>query len=337
MTSNVAGSSSKSSSKTEISSPATMPNKRNPNFDPAPTSRPPNSVSIVKRQFSRLTFSIFLIVNLLAAVYAPIQDCDEVFNYWEPTHYLNHRFGLQTWEYAPEFSIRSWLYIVIHAIIGTFGSLIALASSNRAVEFYFIRMILALACTVSETRLVTAISKTLNPRIGIMFMLTMIFSTGMFHASVAYLPSSFSMYTAMLGMAAFMDWHGGLKTAEGIMWFGIGGVVGWPFSIALIGPFLIEDLYFASMTAELSEVIFRYLDGVVRTFIALVSTCEIADFKLSTLIESRHYKSALTHFSITNSWSCHGASLRTMFLVDLNVGQPYLEPSLGIFICVIYF
>ena len=37
-----------------------------------------------------------------------VPDCDEVFNYWEPLHFLHHGFGLQTWEYAPEFSLRSY-------------------------------------------------------------------------------------------------------------------------------------------------------------------------------------------------------------------------------------
>lgn len=217
--------------------------------------------------YTRLVFAIFFASNLLAALYAPIQDCDEVFNYWEPTHYLNHRYGLQTWEYSPEFSIRSWLYIVIHSIVGKLGSLL---SSNKAFEFYFVRTILAIACAVSETRLFSAISSTLNPRIGITFGLAIIFSPGMFHASVAYLPSSFSMYTAMLGAAAFMEWRGGLKTAEGIMWFGIGGIVGWPFSTALIIPFVAEDLFLASLTRDWSEVIFKYLDGTVRSVIVLV-------------------------------------------------------------------
>lgn len=67
---------------------------------------------------STTAFAIFAVVNLLAATYAPIQDCDEVFNYWEPTHYLNHGFGFETWEYSPEYAIRSWLYIVIHALPG---------------------------------------------------------------------------------------------------------------------------------------------------------------------------------------------------------------------------
>ena len=252
---------------------------------------------------SRVAFTVFFVFNFLAALYAPIQDCDEVVNFWEPTHYLNHRFGLQTWEYAPEFSIRSWLYIVIHAIIGKIGSLL---SSNKMFEFYIVRTVLAIACAASETRLFSAISRTLNARIGIIFMMAIVFSPGMFHASVAYLPSSFSMYTAMLGMAAFMDWRGGLKTHLGIMWFGIGAIVGWPFSAALIVPLVMEDIALAYLSIDRSEVAFRYLDGIVRSLLALVSESISIFVSKHLLNPSRRYKSALILFSITNWWSYRG-------------------------------
>ncbi|KAI4159270.1 MAG: hypothetical protein LQ342_006731 [Letrouitia transgressa] len=208
---------------------------------------------------SMAAFYVFLLVNILAAAYVPIQDCDEVFNYWEPTHYLNRGFGLQTWEYSPEYSIRSWLYIVIHAIFGKLGSLF---SSKTTFEFYFLRFILAVACAACQTKLFTVICRTFNPRLGIMFAIVMVFSPGMFHASVAYLPSSFSMYTIMLGMASFMDWRGGLKTGSGIMWFGIGAIIGWPFSGVLITPLLAEDLVLSSITGDVGEIVWRLLDGI---------------------------------------------------------------------------
>jgi alpha-1,2-mannosyltransferase len=69
-------------------------------------------------------FYIFLVANLIAALFAPIQDCDETFNYWEPTHYLSHGYGLQTWEYSPDYAIRSWLYIGLHAIVGNIRRLL---------------------------------------------------------------------------------------------------------------------------------------------------------------------------------------------------------------------
>ena len=151
--------------------------------------------------------------------------------------------------------------------MGKFGSLF---SSTKTVEFYFVRTALAGLCAFCESRLFSAISRTLNPRIGVMFMIIMISSPGMFHASVAFLPSSFSMYLTMLGTVDFMDWRGGSKTNSAIMYFGIGGIVGWPFAAALVIPFIVEELVLASITRDGLEVARRILDGIVRCMIVLV-------------------------------------------------------------------
>ena len=103
-----------------------------------------------------------------------------------------------------------------------------------------------------------------------MFMMVMLSSPGMFHASAAYLPSSFSMYASMLGAAAFLDWRGGAKTHVGVMWFGIGGIIGWPFAAALVAPFLVEEVVLASITGDGIELTRRLVDGTVRCMIAVV-------------------------------------------------------------------
>ena len=212
-------------------------------------------------------FCVFLSVNLLASTYAPIQDCDEVFNYCEPTHYIAHGFGLQTWEYSPEYAIRSWLYALIHAIP---SKIAAAFVSKKVFEFYLVRGMLGLICAGCETRLFSAISRTMNPRISLIFLLAMVSSSGMFHASVAYLPSSFAMYTAMMGAAAFMYVKDGLKTTEGIVWFGIGATIGWPFSAALILPFIPDELAYLKRTADMNGVAARVLGGVLRTLAIVV-------------------------------------------------------------------
>jgi alpha-1,2-mannosyltransferase len=74
-------------------------------------------------------FYVFFAANLLAALFAPIQDCDETFNYWEPTHFVSHGYGLETWEYSPEYAIRSWLYIAFHAVIGNFRRLLPFSTT----------------------------------------------------------------------------------------------------------------------------------------------------------------------------------------------------------------
>lgn len=59
-------------------------------------------------------------VRILTACCLPfiLPDCDETFNYWEATHFLQYGRGLQTWEYAPQFALRSWFYIGLHALVG---------------------------------------------------------------------------------------------------------------------------------------------------------------------------------------------------------------------------
>jgi hypothetical protein len=45
-------------------------------------------------------FSVLLVVRVVASRFASaVADCDETFNYWEPTHFLMYGYGFQTWEY----------------------------------------------------------------------------------------------------------------------------------------------------------------------------------------------------------------------------------------------
>jgi alpha-1,2-mannosyltransferase len=132
---------------------------------------------------------------------------------------------------------------------------------------------LAFVCAISETQMFRVINTTLNPRIALFFMMALIFSPGMFHASASFLPSSFTMYTTFLGMSMFMNWRGGLKTASGIFCFALGGLLGWPFAMALSAPFLLEEIVFAFLSdgEAVFEMFMRFVRGIVAGFLALVS------------------------------------------------------------------
>lgn len=55
---------------------------------------------------------LFLCWRIAAANRLPITDCDEVYNYWEPLHFVLFGTGLQTWEYATEFALRTYTYLL---------------------------------------------------------------------------------------------------------------------------------------------------------------------------------------------------------------------------------
>ncbi|KAI0161819.1 glycosyltransferase family 22 protein [Hypoxylon sp. FL1284] len=224
-------------------------------------------------------FYIFLAANLISALFAPIQDCDETFNYWEPTHYLSHGYGLQTWEYSPDYAIRSWSYVGLHAVVGNLRRL--LPWSTKLAEFYFIRYALAFVCSLCQVLLFRVVSFILNPRIGIFFLMATVMSPGNFHASTAFLPSSFAMYTSLLGAAAFLNWRGGIRTAWGIWWFAVGGILGWPFASALCAPFLIEEVIFQLIIRERDSVYnaaLRIGRGVTASLLLLTGDTAINSF-----------------------------------------------------------
>jgi len=217
----------------------------------------------------RTTFFLFFTLHLLATLFSPIADCDETFNYYEPAHYLTHGYGLQTWEYSPEFAIRSWAYISLHALVMQFGRLVPFVPT-KLFQFYLLRAALGALCALCESRLYSKISNTLNPRVGAFFFFIALTSPGMFHASISFLPSSFSMYTTMLGISAFMDWRGGLRTAQGIWAMAVGAALGWPFAAAMIIPFALEELMLAVFSEQFYELGRRTLDGSVRSLLVIM-------------------------------------------------------------------
>jgi alpha-1,2-mannosyltransferase len=62
-------------------------------------------------------FFVLLLARLASAALNLVHDCDETYNFWEPLHYLTHGHGLQTWEHAPRFGLRSYAYLGAHALI----------------------------------------------------------------------------------------------------------------------------------------------------------------------------------------------------------------------------
>jgi alpha-1,2-mannosyltransferase len=68
-------------------------------------------------------FPLFVLGTLryMSATSNIIHDCDEVFNYWEPLHFLLYKSGFQTWEYryyfykpnCDQFSIFFWVIVLV--------------------------------------------------------------------------------------------------------------------------------------------------------------------------------------------------------------------------------
>ncbi|WRT69234.1 uncharacterized protein IL334_006218 [Kwoniella shivajii] len=191
-------------------------------------------------------FRLLLLVRTVAAMYAVISDCDEVFNFYEPLHYFQYNTGFQTWELSPQFAIRSWAYVLLHWPLAHIGPKVL--SLGKRPAFFALRISLGAICSFCEAKFFRTVVDTINDRVARYLLFGLMLSAGMWNASVAFLPSSFCMYTTLL--ASSFWFHPATSTSTGrkrayfaTFAFAVGAIVGWPFSAALAIPFVIEHLF----------------------------------------------------------------------------------------------
>lgn len=209
-----------------------------------------------------------------------IHDCDEVFNYLEPLHYLLYRSGFQTWEYSSQFALRSYLYILFHELVGKPASW--LFNEEKVTVFYAIRLFLGLLSVITEASLVVALSRKYGKRLASYTLAMLCLTSGCFFASTSFLPSSFSMYAMSLSSALFLFG----KPAMAVSVAAVGVILGWPFSVLAFLP-----VTFYSLTKRFKQA---FLSGAMTSLSLLV---------LSLLVDYTYYgrwTSSVLNLSIYN-------------------------------------
>lgn len=183
---------------------------------------------------------------------APITDCDEVFNYWEPLHFLQYGFGMQTWEYSPTFALRTYAYLLPLHMISKIYTLVF--SCEKVQLFHLLRITLAFFVSISELHLVKSIP---SKWISYMTWIFLISSAGMYHSSPALLPSSTVMMFVMNSMAEQFHFFTKVQRNDdipicknhlhrAIVWGLLAVLVtGWPFCGILFVPLGFQAVFYA--------------------------------------------------------------------------------------------
>ncbi|KDP32537.1 hypothetical protein JCGZ_14740 [Jatropha curcas] len=212
---------------------------------------------------------LFALVMLryMSATSNIIHDCDEVFNYWEPLHYLLYKSGFQTWEYSSQFALRSYLYINFHELVSLPASW--LYAEDKARVFYAVRLFLGLISVVADATLVVALSRKYGKRLASYTLAMLCLTSGCFFASTSFLPSSFSMYAMSLSSGLFLL----EKPATAVAVAAIGVILGWPFSILAFLP-----ITFYSLARRFKKT---FLAGALTSLVLLV---------LSVLVDYHYYR-----------------------------------------------
>lgn len=130
-----------------------------------------------------------------------IPDCDETFNYWEPLYQLLRPHageGLQTWEYAPEYALRTHAFLLpLHFVQ---SSLVRLGNGRYPPNaiFSILKILLIVFTATCEHAFVRGLRRVYGRNVAIWTYVSSAACTGMGLAGSAYLPSSISMALCML-------------------------------------------------------------------------------------------------------------------------------------------
>ncbi|AGO10271.1 AaceriABL185Cp [[Ashbya] aceris (nom. inval.)] len=177
-------------------------------------------------------------------VYSLISDCDETFNYWEPLNLLVRGFGKQTWEYSPEYSIRSWAFLMpLQMFLVGVRRLAQAREWPTATLFYAGRAALGLLSLVFEKNLYLELVKTTNTEVAEMWLVFQLLNPGWFHASVELLPSSLAM-VLLLGYLKdslrYLSTDKEKPFVSALFYLFLAGLLGWPFVLVLGVPLVLH-------------------------------------------------------------------------------------------------
>ena len=224
---------------------------------------------------------LIITTRILLANKTPILDCDEVYNYWEGLHSLlyNNETYLQTWEYAPQFALRSYTYLYPFY---TCAKVLHYFTENKVWVFYCLRSIQAGITGYCEVSYALSENNKDN-NVGYLYLCFSIVSSGMYHSSVSFLPSSTVMQLYLLSQS-----HLHLQNVYKCIFYGIICVLctAWPFCSVLFLPCGLYILF----TERRNVINIISYAVIVTSLVQIITTC----------IDTHHYNTPKYIFSTWN-------------------------------------
>jgi hypothetical protein len=106
---------------------------------------------------------------------------------------------------SPQFALRSYLYLLLHALFAAPASLLLGAHAGKRVTFHVVRAVLGAACASAEAALCRATARAAGRRLGVLLWAVLLASSGLFTSSTTLLPSTFTMVAFAAAAALCLD------------------------------------------------------------------------------------------------------------------------------------
>lgn len=261
---------------------------------------------------------LLCIIRVAGALQSPIADCDETFNYWEPLHYMLHGWGLQTWEYAPQFALRSYAFLLPYAAVARVSAWVAV---DKVGVFYAVRITQALVSALAEAALYDATVWRFGTERSRVLLVLLVGSPGIFRAAGEFLPSSFAM---VLLTFAWARWLVG-EFGNAVAMVAIASLLGWVYVVAAAVPMALHIVYRRGL---LSFVRYAMFIGV--PLVAAMLAIDTHYYGVSVLVPLRHLMYNV--FPVPGAGpELFGVEQWSFYVQNLVLNLPLVAPLIALF------
>jgi alpha-1,2-mannosyltransferase len=178
---------------------------------------------------------LVLLRVVCGALLPSVGDCDETFNYFEPTHYMLYGTGLQTWEHDPRFALRTYAFDGVAAMVGFLAG--GFYGEDKTTVYFRTRIVLSAACGACEAFFYAGVMRRFGRRVALFTLLGLLASAGMANAAPALLPNTFTMCGLLL---AWSLWLRDRASFGAVAAAALAVLLGFPFAALAVLPMLAD-------------------------------------------------------------------------------------------------
>ncbi|KAJ1656955.1 mannosyltransferase [Dispira simplex] len=215
---------------------------------------PRNSDAIYLPSFT-VAFRLLACVRVMAGALLSLSNSRETLTAWEPLHYLQFGYGIQstTGSFTDQ-PASLWIATALQALLARVVFLLSL-SQHKPQLYFVMQLLLGVLSATCEARFYRAVAEHVHPRIGRYTLVAMLGSAGLARAAISLEPNRLAMCLLMVASPYLFrkpSMRSGKRVYYGLFWVSLATMLGWSVASVVALPLIVEELFWQGTTYSVS-------------------------------------------------------------------------------------
>ncbi|KAJ1659492.1 mannosyltransferase [Dispira simplex] len=192
-----------------------------------------------------VAFRLLACVRIMAGALLSLSSTRETLTAWEPLHYLQFGYGIQsaTGSFTDQ-PASLWIVTALQALLARVVFLLSL-SQHKPQLYFVMQLLLGVLSAACEARFYRAVAEHVHPRIGRYTLVAMLGSAGLARAAISLEPNRLAMCLLMVASPYLFrkpSMRSGKRVYYGLFWVSLATMLGWSVASVVALPLIVEEL-----------------------------------------------------------------------------------------------